>query len=256
MLKDSKKESTVRVLSVDWDYFVDASEEERVYLFPDGGNEGISGSISDIVWSSRYADSKRCIDRGGTKFRYLADIPLKSDYLKMRAKLRKLSPSIPVLVADSHAHAYNFILDMESPVDVVNIDFHHDLYSQGIERDELNCGNWLKLLFDMGHVNSITWVKHEVSCQAELKDAINITTDLSDVLGLDYDALFLCRSRVWSPPHLDKNFISVFKFIQSHFTSVGVIDKGLLVDRQRQIKDYMQNLLLAEMQLFSELNKK
>jgi hypothetical protein len=40
---------TLNVLSIDWDYFINATYLERGSMFPDGGNENIPDVIKNII---------------------------------------------------------------------------------------------------------------------------------------------------------------------------------------------------------------
>ena len=47
-----------RFVSIDWDFFIDATAEERLLMFPDGGTENLPDSIKKYVWDSRYSDPR------------------------------------------------------------------------------------------------------------------------------------------------------------------------------------------------------
>ena len=46
----------VKVLSIDWDYFIKATANEREFMFPDGGNEDLPESVQNSVWASHYGN--------------------------------------------------------------------------------------------------------------------------------------------------------------------------------------------------------
>lgn len=46
---------SLNVLSIDWDYFIDADIETRMQLFPDTPSEKYSVSLQNFIWSSRYS---------------------------------------------------------------------------------------------------------------------------------------------------------------------------------------------------------
>ena len=45
----------MKILSIDWDYFIDCTSRERAILFPDGGNEYISPALQMFIWESHYS---------------------------------------------------------------------------------------------------------------------------------------------------------------------------------------------------------
>lgn len=238
----------MRVLSVDWDYFINATLEQRLMMFPDGGNEKLPDSISDIIWAARYAEQKE-----------LSKIGLdNSGYNKLKKIIKRYcNPDTKVFIADSHSRAYDFIKEHDTgdEIDIVNIDFHHDYYNCQSEVDkkhtteeDVNCGNWVRLLIDNDDRISYTWVCREDS---DLSERLEFSPNfcgykmIEDLLeeSEPYDLLFICRSSVWSPPHLDHYF---FQFIDKDVTAIGAesTEYGYLTkDRyneqmKRQIQDY------------------
>lgn len=205
-----------RILSVDWDYFVNATLEERFTLFPDGGNERINGPLANAVWTSRYAEAI-AFNKGKDIRTISYNEPA---YIKLLSYLKKPFTFISV---DSHKYLGEFILEYLldgtlkiDELEIVNIDHHSDLYDPKGERP-LDCGNWLNKVLEQRPDTKVTWVCNEDSVYDEVeltlndlpnRDTIKITTDFSAAEG-DYDLVFLCRSDVWSPPHLDKYFLKM-----------------------------------------------
>lgn len=190
----------MKVLSIDWDYFIDASANERATLFPDGGNEEIPPFLRNIIWATHYNDKLRSI---GIK---------ENDYNVMKELIANNFEKI--MIADSHKHIYEFITDdlEDDEIDVYNIDFHHDLYGiNNIRRQDVDCGNWMVKLFDEFDCNYF-WINQEDSDKklenenfCDLKEM-----KIEDLKKESFDVLYICRSSVWSPPHLDKYFIEAF----------------------------------------------
>lgn len=222
----------LNVLSIDWDYFVDASMEDRVRLFPDGGNENIPTVLGNFIWTSRYVVPKLKNDVG-------VDKPA----IRKIKKIMKMNCNhvSKVMVMDSHKYAYDFIVDYcnnykYDSLNLVNIDFHHDIYDNGLEVD---CGNWLrKLINNFSNTDSeFTWVMREDS------DLGNYFTDeckLEKTTSLDiadnyvWDIVFICKSSMWSPPHLDVEFKNTFKnFCESMNYE---IEERVFTDRYKEIK--------------------
>lgn len=243
MQECSKPSSQRRVLSLDWDYFVDATEEERLMVFPDGGNENLTARVSDFVWTGRYAGSRVNAKRD-KRFRDIADIKVRPEYLKLRKYLRERTYTFSG-VADSHLLMYNFIEQLDfKDVEIVNVDNHHDMFD--FKTDELNCGNWLRLLIKHGLCKKAIWVKNPDSGSIEQSvvesKVVQVTEDFNEVLSREYDAVFLCRSRPWSPPHLDSRFISLLKLLDDR--TEYMLDaqiEDIMKDRYKKMKYAIDN---------------
>ncbi|BAL01917.1 hypothetical protein OBV_p-00620 (plasmid) [Oscillibacter valericigenes Sjm18-20] len=189
----------MNILSIDYDYFVKVSEYFRENHFPDGGREQ-GDNLNLIVWSQLYASGNCCGERIET---------IISDNAALR-KIRKFiaRQKNPVcMIADSHSHAYNFIKDSipaGEKATVYNIDFHHDTFCINDE-NEVNCGNWLRHLLDEKVIDRAYWVaKPDSETDGSLVDIIPI----EKALEVNYDAVYICRSSWWTPPHLDGAFTS------------------------------------------------
>ena len=57
----------MKILSLDWDYFFDATPEERKELFYDGEDEDIPMDKLNIDWVVRYVNSIRHRSQSGFK---------------------------------------------------------------------------------------------------------------------------------------------------------------------------------------------
>jgi hypothetical protein len=214
-----------KILSIDWDYFIDASLDERSLYFPDGGNEELSMHIQNIIWVSRYMKIK---DR-----KSLIDFEVrKKDITTLQHILLDNSEAI-TLIADSHKHIYEFIHELREKygwgkIDITNIDYHHDLFDIG---EGINCGNWFNHLINEGIVGNSTWIKHSDSDTSTMVGKIEEKTSLKDIENEGFSAIFLCRSNMWSPPHLDAEFNKVVSLIKRRFTSGVKMQHGTDKDR-------------------------
>lgn len=193
----------MKILSIDWDYFINCSASDRAVLFPDGGNERLGIAMSTYVWASRYGYEER-----------LEKIKSRSqDIDKLKKIIEKNKEAYLYICADSHQHLGEFILnpDMEKKVKkdltIVNIDHHHDMFGIG---EELNCGNWLNKVLEKYPETKVKWIRNEDSNTENFvgEDSTNIE-DADDT----YDVIYICRSFIWSPPHLDKEFGVLNRFI-------------------------------------------
>lgn len=232
-----------RFLSIDWDFFIDATAEERIILFPDGGNENLATSLREYIWDSRYRDPK------------LEKITVDMDALKYVQKLCRAFCG-ECCITESHKYAFDFIMENTTPderFEVYNIDFHHDLYDFGHKR--VNCGNWVTKLREKRPNMKYVWVSRpdseklsqvdvEVSILQMSFDAF-VSRCGSDYEGL-FDHIFLCRSDMWSPPHLDKYFRRLVRTLFSNQCAKVKYEKGIDNIRVYEIPtDFSEYLALA-----------
>lgn len=211
---------TLKVLSIDWDYFINATAEERYSLFPDGGNEDIPYYIQDIIWTTHYNGK-------------LEQIGIKEKDLELTKGL--IAGNFDkIMIANSHKHIYNFIEDnfFEDDIMVTNIDFHHDLFGAGdTKRKEIDCGNWMAKLFENYNCR-YRWINQKDSNKEVETDILPIEEiTIEDILKEDFDLLFICKSGVWSPPHLDKFFNETFKPLLAQKEIEVVYETNVFNDR-------------------------
>lgn len=207
-----------KVLSIDFDFFQEV-DKETLNEYPDGCD--LSTKLSEIVWGSRCAKSNPNCEK-------ILSVQLaKSLYYQMLSILSKQSSDIPVLIAQSHVNIFDFLLDIkdenpEQPLEIINVDLHHDLFN---DNPDLDCGNWLKHIKDMYEDTIIHWIARPISmeCYAirdEDKLGKLVETDFSKIKDMQFDAIFICRSDPWLPPHLDKYFDRLVELCASQFNNV------------------------------------
>jgi len=211
----------MRVLSLDWDYFLDTTLEERVTQFPDSGNENLGNIVSNMVWTTRYVDSER-VSNNVEGIRKIQD--MKDNKEATIAVLQALSTSrFAFMSVDSHKWLGEFLTEPSlysvlsdlylkdtdlQTLEIVNIDHHSDLYGNG---KSLDCGNWLNKVMEKYPKAKLLWLGNVDSPNDEIdtleyKNRITYTTDISDIKNREFDFVFLCRSDIWTPPHLDGAF--------------------------------------------------
>ena len=195
-------------MSIDWDYFIKATDTERCLMFPDGGNEHLPEFIQQVIWEGRYTNPK------------LAEIRLIEDYKKIPFLLKKAEN---VCIFDSHRHIYDVIKENTAPDEefmVYNIDFHHDQFFLQTSKQPVNCGNWVNKLQEIRPNMKYTWIRRTDS-QLQGETATNNTNidnnnnnniiieSFNDLFNLDFVYGYFCRSGMWSPPHLDEEFVDM-----------------------------------------------
>ena len=223
-----------KILSIDWDYFCDATIEEIMRLFPDGGNENLPLFLSNIIWASRYSSSTLMQDEKG-----LENIEIKKQEFELVKKIleKVCQNDIDIVIAESHAGMYDFTKTFKGNVDVYNIDFHHDMFDN--DSKCVNCGNWLKKLIDGKKVEKAFWVKGDNS-DMNIPKGLNVLGSVKDLENIDFDGVFICKSSVWSPPHLDKYFLELLELLEDCYDFNMFIDSDIFIDRYEEIKDKIE----------------
>ena len=208
---------TYRVLSLDWDYFIAATADQRIRLFPDGGNENLPGVLSDFIWASKYAENSelQSIEEDAPAINYILN------FIRQTC-----DGTTKMFVYDSHKWAYNCITEYKPighNLQVINVDFHHDCYTMN---EGIDCGNWLINLVNLPDVDKFQaiWVKRPDSDDCYCIDDVSFIKgkvkngqpeflqsafigDLYKFKKLHFDMVYICRSSCWSAPHLDSAFL-------------------------------------------------
>ena len=212
---------TTNILSIDFDYFQNVVLSD-LYAYPDGIDNNTA--MSEIIWGGIY---------GGVSGEAIEQITIRKTELNGAKRLiRKQKRNIPVMITNSHKHIYDFIhkyADVDEPLRLVNVDMHHDMFNDGLELDDpvLDCGNWVSFIIKEYKTN-FTWIANPVSSKMyglghiETKNTIDklISTSLKHIKDMQFDAIFLCRSDTWTPPHLDCYFTELCACMLDHFGEI------------------------------------
>lgn len=193
----------INVLSIDFDYFVDASVEVRNTCFPYAEDTADEEEVN-----RRWEQS--CRD-----YPWLREIGLIRDYDLIQDYLGTIiSRHAPeVIIRESHRELYEAVRERGSQIGrLVNVDFHHDWYCM-YGGGEVTCANWLRKLEEVfPPIRDMVWVKRhdsETDCLAG-KFPYQMTEDISSVMErTDYHLVYLCYSPEWTPPHLRDAFIQM-----------------------------------------------
>lgn len=191
------------ILSIDFDYFVDADNITRTMNFPDG-HEGFSDSLCSFIWSNYYPQ----LNKIGIKNR-------EYENLINYAKRTKAVKEGKVVSFESHKEIYNLVEqnNVGDNCHIFNIDYHHDMYFISHNNTAVDCGNWGRVLKEKYPNFKLSWI----ACDDSEKELITGDfVDCDEVLTLDemleslspedVDVVFMCRSDMWTPPHLDKYY--------------------------------------------------
>ena len=192
----------MRILSIDFDYFIDTDMDTRIMCFPDG-HDNFAPAMTQFIWNMRYDFHDNIRDLG-----VIADYDKMCEYLKSRQVGK-------VLIADSHREIAQFFdsVKPDEDLEIINIDFHHDMYITG--GNTLDCGNWLRFLADLKPDAHIKWVMREDSDTEALTGEFPYatTTNIDEVQG-EFDLIFICFSSPWTPPHLKPQFDEMCKCVE------------------------------------------
>ena len=137
----------------------------------------------------------------------------------------------------------HFIQDHEKIIDyideksiITNIDHHPDIFyskddvEQKINKEKINCGNWIKYLFDNDKIIRYHWVNNSNSTDL-LPNNLEILTTQTDFKNYNLDILtvpdklIICFSPIWIPPiyrELFYTWMDICNFIHNtHFDIEG-----------------------------------
>lgn len=192
------------ILSIDFDYFIDVSAEDRERLFPDGSDEVPQEQLISM-WNESYK-----------KYPEIKGIDVIEEYFYVKKLLEKCKiKKDSIFIADTHKDIKNVIdlVPKDEELKVVNIDFHHDCYHYFIGGDKYNCGNWLRRLVEDRPETKVKWIRREDSQISSLEGDFPFenTTNIRTLELDEYDYIFICKSPEWTPPHLDDRFDGIFK---------------------------------------------
>ena len=195
----------INVLSIDWDYYVDTSNEIRERCFPKILNDIISEEKRIEMWRESYK-KYNIKNIGILEEKFQKTIQLIED-------IEKDSPKACKITNDSHRFVYDVIEKEieefhDENIKVYNIDHHHDMYQYRTSFDKVNCSNWAEILQEeLGSKFDYNWIKRDDSEEYSLAGKVNCKECfLDDITEKKFDVIYLCRSGAWSPPHLDNKY--------------------------------------------------
>jgi hypothetical protein len=85
------------------------------------------------------------------------------------------------------------------------------------------------------------WVARRTSLTPDKNSSVKMRRiSLQNALSIPYDYFFLCKSGLWSPPHLDSEFEDVALHIRE-YTSI-LLDQSVLADRYKSMQSYIKQM--------------
>lgn len=204
----------LNILSIDFDFFQNVSAEVMLSCYPDGID--LPTSLTIMTWASHYGhpETEKKLMRITPKIEMIEE--LKSIISQNCDK------NTPMMAANSHVHIYDFIkeqIDIHNPksVYIANLDMHHDCFNSDTE---LDCGNWVGYAMKDFPNCQVQWIANPISKEIydfDETEFLPAKTDLSIIKDKHFDAVFLCRSDTWLPPHLDESFDDLLYYLVSRF---------------------------------------
>lgn len=222
----------MNILSIDFDYFQKVSKETLAY-YPDGHDFG--SELATIIWAGHYINP--------SERQKIMSVTTDKDKLQVvMTALKKQNIYADVLIAQSHKHIAQFIKDnvpTSEPLHIVNLDMHHDTFEHDGKSEadfsRVDCGNWGSVILNNYSKADITWVNQDASdVYGKGDDRLIVTQDLNKAIDKDFGMIFICRSDIWLPPHLDPDFKKLFNCASRHFYNVKY-EKD--IDKPRSMKE-------------------
>lgn len=181
-----------KMLTIDWDFFIDVSLSDRTDTFPHITDGSLSYNPDNSLW-----DKVSCNTRLFNKdFNQLV-----SCISSMKGLFKN------TFVSENHGEAYNVFNLCGGFDEIVNVDFHHDLY---FGSSHLCCDNWCTLLKNKNQFKYF-WVKRKDSVTTTFGEEVDANIlSFSKLLCLIksgcFNTIHLCRSDLYTPPKFDPYF--------------------------------------------------
>lgn len=231
----------LNVLSIDFDYFQIVDESTMVNHYPDGHD--FNSDLSSMIWSTHYAwDSSE---------KALMKVKVdKNNIGKVKTILKfGRDDCMANMIANSHVHMIQLLEMLKDRADgfnIYNLDMHHDMFNTEVKNGmvecegSLSCGNWASYA-KKDYGAKIIWIKNKLSNSlfpSELPD--EQTLDINVLDGVRFDAVFLCRSDIWLPPHLDGHFNKLKDYMRNDLYESTYMDPQ--VEKPREIAEQVEEM--------------
>lgn len=181
-----------RILSIDFDYFIDTDIHTRNTIFPKGVDEKPKDELEE-EWEVAYVNSK------------IAEVGVINTFETCCNALKNLRFG-KVIVSDSHKEIARIFMKLCSndSLEVINVDFHHDNYISG--GNKVDCANWVRHLMKHFPDTKFTWIRREDSEMISLEGEFPYHSTTNFAIEGEFDYIFICFSPEWTPPHLYPKF--------------------------------------------------
>lgn len=206
------------ILSVDWDAF--SGCREFVFDAPIWGSQ-------DRAFD-RWARWQQLADKRGGWQALTEDFPLYDGWQALHQYA-----GVKAFITASHEDIWPVLANF-APCEVINIDSHHDLYSQSGQLDSLRPGNWAGQALQQGLISRYmcqypAWHADLAVCEGynlertwqEIYEANIKTSDISLTRGFAWPdfsqimALVLVQSPSWTNPSHDRQLAELAKILRA-----------------------------------------
>lgn len=205
---------TMRILSVDWDYFFPSS---HIYDWGHGETAGSNNLYGSIIWPLRF-HNRSIYDQENEALKasnyYWPDESLLCNFW---SKTVAGAPGM-IFCADSHLRLAEVLRllseDGQQFSTCFNYDAHHDWQYENSPnpRETIDCGNWAKASIVNNYIEQYKlfyppWRKQhaEVNDEWYLKCVDKAEYTIQEE-PLEFSLIFICQSRSWCPPWADNRF--------------------------------------------------
>ena len=180
----------MKILSIDFDYIM--SPCIKLYNNYCAGDENAT-----VIWDKLEHDLEI------EKFLCYDAQALKKIALLIQRNVKNGAELIPI---EEHQEIIE-LLPKEETIDLVNIDFHHDIWysPEAVENinnfNEYNCADWVGYLYLHNRLTSYKWLKapnSDVYKGEEISYEILGKNDFANI-GNDFSKIFFCFSPQWVP---------------------------------------------------------
>ena len=190
-----------RLLSIDFDYFIDTNLDTRNTKFPDGVDDKPQEELNR-EWEYFYNTYPEIKEIGVTE-----EFNTVCKALRWWLPTETSNGAVKCFIALSHKDIKKVFNDDPTVSEdflVTHIDFHHDCYISG--GNTLDCANWVRILKDRRPNSEVNWIRREDSEMTSLFGEYPYPSTTELKFESEYDYIFICLSPEWTPPHLNQMF--------------------------------------------------
>lgn len=229
-----QKPKKINVLSIDFDFFQKVTHEIIALHYPDGVDREIDEAM--MIWGEILLDKE--------KRKIIESVKVNINEIRVLQEiLSQQKSNTRAMICNSHINIFDFIkknVPLNRELNLINVDMHHDIYNDN--KECMDCGNWISYTKKEYEHFQLGWIANPISksvygfSEEECPENV-VPTSLKAISGQRFDVIFLCRSDIWTPPHLDMYFIQLVNTMKGVFNSI-IIEDG--IDECRSTDDIIR----------------
>ena len=160
------------------------------------------------LYNDRIGPHERDVEEVIRKFPCLNGMTANLDTFRIVTHfISRVDPS-KISFITQHREMRDFIKEFDEPVELINIDHHHDICYHPIADDKwdsVGCGNWVKYLFMNNMIDKYVHIGDKLSAmpfpedQHLVTEFLDINENSLDHLVDEIDELCICLSPAWVP---------------------------------------------------------